>query len=29
VAFGVDVTSDLPEQAEAGATLKECTVGRG
>jgi hypothetical protein len=29
VAFGVDVTSELPEQAEAGATLKERTVGRG
>jgi SAM-dependent methyltransferase len=29
VAVGVDVTSDLPEQREAGATLKERTVGRG
>jgi len=29
VAVGVHVTSDLPEQREAGATLKERTVGRG
>lgn len=27
VAVGVDVTRDLPEQGEAGATLKERTVG--
>jgi hypothetical protein len=29
VVVGIDVTPDLPEEREAGATLKERTVGRG
>jgi SAM-dependent methyltransferase len=29
VVVGIDVTPDLPKQGEAGATLKERTVGRG